>query len=156
VSQRKSIRLPEYDYTDPGAYFITIVTHEREPLFGKIVDGEMWLNELGRIIQEEWIRSRKLRAPWEFNDYVVMPYHFHGIVEIREMDPVVAHSSEGRKALCATTTKNERARPLSSTTFSRFFRGWIQGCMYHTDQYSTKCPWSTPLATQLLRTCYSG
>jgi putative transposase len=90
--RRKSIRLPEYDYSTPGAYFITIVTHQRERLFGEIVDGEMRLNNAGKIIQEEWIRSRKIRAPWEFNDYIVMPDHFHGIVEICEMDTVGAHS----------------------------------------------------------------
>ena len=132
--QRKSIRLTEYDYTDPGAYFITIVTHERQPLYGEIVDGEMRLNDFGEIVQEEWIRSRMIRAPWEFNDYIVMPDHFHGIVEIREMGTVGAHSSEERKALCAPI-KNGRAPPLPSNTFSRFFRGWIQGCMYHKDQY---------------------
>jgi putative transposase len=44
---RRSIRLPGYDYTQPGAYFITIVTHQRMPLFGEIGDGEMRLNEYG-------------------------------------------------------------------------------------------------------------
>lgn len=44
---RRSIRLKEYDYTQPGAYFVTICAHERAPLFGDVVDGEMRLNEMG-------------------------------------------------------------------------------------------------------------
>jgi hypothetical protein len=49
---RRSIRLKGYDYTQPGAYFVTLVTHDRECLFGEIVDGEMRLNEAGRMA--EW------------------------------------------------------------------------------------------------------
>ena len=42
---RRSIRLPGYDYTRPGAYFVTIVTWQRQRLFGEVVDGEMRLND---------------------------------------------------------------------------------------------------------------
>ena len=54
--RRKSIRLKGYDYAQPGVYFITCVTQDREELFGKIVDGEMQLNEAGRMI-EKWCRE---------------------------------------------------------------------------------------------------
>jgi len=49
---RRSIRLPGYDYTQPGAYFVTIVTHVRTPLFGESVDGEMRLNDAGRVAKQ--------------------------------------------------------------------------------------------------------
>ena len=45
----ESIRLPGYDYSQPGGYFITIVTHNRQCLFGEIVNGEMRLNEYGEL-----------------------------------------------------------------------------------------------------------
>ena len=48
---RRSIRLKGYDYSQPGAYFITICTQGRECLFGEIVDGEMVLNDAGRMVQ---------------------------------------------------------------------------------------------------------
>ena len=54
---RRSIRLPGYDYTAAGAYFITICTQGRECLFGQIVDGEMQLNALGEIVREEWKKN---------------------------------------------------------------------------------------------------
>ena len=51
---RRSIRLKGYDYSQPGAYFVTIVTWQREMLFGEIVDGKMVLNEMGKIVQKWW------------------------------------------------------------------------------------------------------
>jgi hypothetical protein len=48
---RRSIRLPDYDYAQPGAYYITIVTFQRATLFGKILNQEMQLNDLGKIAE---------------------------------------------------------------------------------------------------------
>ena len=48
---RRSIRLKGYDYAQAGAYFVTIVTHDRECLFGDVVDGNMVLSERGKIVQ---------------------------------------------------------------------------------------------------------
>ncbi len=83
---RHSIRLQGYDYSRAGAYFVTLCAHERECLFGEIVSGEMRLNDFGRIVMAEWIRSSELRAEVETGEYVVMPNHFHGIVIIRDID----------------------------------------------------------------------
>ena len=81
---RRSIRLPGYDYSRAGAYFVTICAHEQECLFGDIVEGEMRLNYFGRIVMAEWIRAGELRAEVKTGEYVVMPNHFHGIVMITE------------------------------------------------------------------------
>ena len=51
---RRSIRLPEYDYSQAGAYYVTIVAWHRECLFGEVVNREMVLNEVGKIVQWEW------------------------------------------------------------------------------------------------------
>jgi REP element-mobilizing transposase RayT len=79
---RRSIRLPGYDYSAAGAYFITICTHDRECLFGQIVNGEMRLNALGEIVRAEWEKSAIIRAGIELGPYVIMPNHFHGVVVI--------------------------------------------------------------------------
>ena len=50
---RRSIRLKNYDYASPGAYFVTIVTHRRQCLFGNDMDGQMRLNEFGEIVRDE-------------------------------------------------------------------------------------------------------
>ncbi len=86
--RRKSIRLKEYDYTQPGAYFVTICTYRRAHLFGQVVDGEMRLNAFGKIVWEEWFRTAQVRPYVELfeNEFVVMPNHIHGIIWIVEHD----------------------------------------------------------------------
>jgi REP element-mobilizing transposase RayT len=82
VHHRRSIRLKEYDYTQNGAYFVTIVTYQRKPLFGEIVDGVMKLNEWGEIARREWFKTAELRPYVELyeDEFVVMPNHTHGII----------------------------------------------------------------------------
>lgn len=86
IHRRRSIRLRGYDYGKPGAFFITICTKNRDHLFGEIVDGKMFENALGLIVQEEWIQSAEIRTNIELGEFVVMPDHFHGIVTINS-DP---------------------------------------------------------------------
>jgi REP element-mobilizing transposase RayT len=77
---RRSIRLPDYDYSQPGAYFVTIVTWHRECLFGEVVGGEMKLNKIGEIVRWEWLELPKRLGFIELGAFVVMPNHFHGIL----------------------------------------------------------------------------
>jgi REP element-mobilizing transposase RayT len=84
------MRLSGYDYASDGAYFITIVTHDREALFGSVVDGEMVLNDFGRIVESTWYDLVNHNANIGLDDFVVMPNHIHGIIVIFE--PVGAGS----------------------------------------------------------------
>ncbi len=77
---RRSIRLKGYDYSQAGAYFVTIVAWQRERSFGEIVNGEMILNEFGRIVREEWERTTTVRSNVELEAYVITPNHLHGIL----------------------------------------------------------------------------
>ncbi len=81
---RRSIRLQGYDYTQPGAYFVTIVTHHRTHLFGAVVDGNMQLNDWGDIVRDEWFKTAQIRPYVQLRDdeFVVMPNHIHGIIWI--------------------------------------------------------------------------
>lgn len=79
---RRSIRLQGYDYTQPGAYFITIVTQDRECLFGEVADGEMRLNEAGRVVEQCWLAIPDHFPRAALDAFVVMPNHIHGIVWI--------------------------------------------------------------------------
>src|SRR5215213_2385048 len=83
IHHRHSIRLPDYDYSRPGAYFITLVTRGRERLFGKIKEGEMQLSNAGQIVRDVW-NSLPARYPQiELGTAQVMPDHFHGILNIQ-------------------------------------------------------------------------
>lgn len=82
LPNRQSIRLKGYDYSKEGLYFITLVCQNRLPLFGKIENGVMLLNDAGKMIELEWLKL-KIRFPnIELHEFVVMPDHFHCIVEI--------------------------------------------------------------------------
>jgi len=81
---RRSIRLPGYDYSRAGAYFITICTQNRECLFGNIVDGVMVINEYGMVVQKCWLETEYIRPGVKLDEYVVMPNHFHGIIVITD------------------------------------------------------------------------
>ena len=79
---RRSIRLKNYDYTQAGAYYITIVTYQRDPLFGRIVNEEMQLSDHGRIADECWRAIPEHFPNRELDAYVIMPNHIHGILVI--------------------------------------------------------------------------
>src|SRR5437870_5143153 len=90
---RRSIRLKGFDYTQAGAYYITLVTHRREYLFGDIVSGEMRLNDFGRVVRDEWLNTARVRANVELDAFVVMPNHVHGILVIED------HADDGVGAI---------------------------------------------------------
>lgn len=79
---RRSIRLKGYDYSQPGAYFITITTQDRASLFGEVVDGEIRLNAAGRMVSDEWNALPDRFPNVELDEFVVMPNHIHGIIVI--------------------------------------------------------------------------
>jgi len=83
---RRSVRLKEFDYSQPGAYFITIVTINRESLFGTIKGDQVNLSDLGRIVESEWQRLEKRFRTIQLGVWVVMPNHFHGIIIISETE----------------------------------------------------------------------
>ncbi len=84
IHHRRSIRLKGYDYSQAGAYFVTIVTWQREMLFGDIVNGEMVLNDFGKIVFEKWQWLETQYEYVELGTWVIMPNHFHGILVIHD------------------------------------------------------------------------
>lgn len=82
LPNRQTIRLQTYDYSSEGAYFITIVTQDKISLFGKIEDGKMILNQLGRIVFEEWKNSVQIRPNISLGEFIIMPDHLHMILHI--------------------------------------------------------------------------
>ena len=82
LPNRRSIRLKNYDYSQKGSYFITIVTQNRKHLFGKIEDGKMILSSVGRIVEEEWLNTIQIRPNVTLGEFIIMPDHMHMIVTI--------------------------------------------------------------------------
>ncbi len=81
---RKTIRLKEFDYSQPGAYFVTVVTHGRLCLFGEIQDCEMHLNQFGQIVRRAWLDLPKHYKQVESGAFCIMPNHVHGIIILND------------------------------------------------------------------------
>jgi REP element-mobilizing transposase RayT len=80
AGNRRSIRLPEYDYRSAGAYFVTVCAFERQELFGEVVDDRVVLNVFGMLLVRIWARTLSGGQSPEPHDFVVMPNHVHGVV----------------------------------------------------------------------------
>lgn len=86
VHHRRSIRLKGYDYSQPGAYFVTTVAWGREMVFGEVLKGEMRLNRYGYVVRNAWFDLPHLCGNLELGAFVVMPNHVHGIIILTEGD----------------------------------------------------------------------
>jgi REP element-mobilizing transposase RayT len=81
---RRSIRLKNHNYSQPGYYFLTICTYQRQSWFGEIKNDRMYLNQIGKIVAEEWLNTPKIRSNFLLDEWVILPNHLHGIVIINE------------------------------------------------------------------------
>ena len=86
LQNRKSIRLQNHDYSSVGLYFITITTKGRLPLFGKIVDSMMQINDAGITAKECWLKIPDHFPNAFLHEFVIMPDHIHGIIELTQKD----------------------------------------------------------------------
>ncbi len=82
--QKHSIRLPGYDYSQPDAYYVTIVARHRECLLGEVVNEEMSLSEFGMLLLKNGNGVETQYDYVELGAWVVMPNHFHGILVFHE------------------------------------------------------------------------
>jgi REP element-mobilizing transposase RayT len=136
----ESTRLKNWDYSKPGAYFITICTAKMKNFFGEIeVDDKLYsvdeikkimkLNVYGKIVEKEWLQTEKIRNNVILDEFIVMPNHFHGIIMLtndcvettrRVVSPnTVPHPLE--------TNKHETTHRVVSTTLKSNSLGSIIG-----------------------------
>lgn len=117
---QRSTRLKAYDYSNPNWYYVTICTYDRKHLFGEVKNSKMILNEYGKIVEEEWLKTKKLRKNIDLDYYIIMPNHFHGILIIECRDT----------ACCVPTKANENRRfremqPGSLSVIMRSFKSAV-------------------------------
>lgn len=85
---RKSTRLPDYDYSQHGVYFVTICIQGRRCLFGEIIDGDMQINELGETASRYWKKIETLHPFFRLGEFIIMPNHIHGIIFIENEEKI--------------------------------------------------------------------
>ncbi|MDW8848675.1 transposase [Flavobacterium sp. MMLR14_040] len=83
-----SNRLQNWDYSNQAVYFITITTEDRKCIFGSVVDDKMILNNVGQIVENELLKSIKIRKDWFFHNWIVMPNHIHLLIEIQNENEI--------------------------------------------------------------------
>ncbi|MDY7015580.1 MAG: transposase [Cyanobacteriota bacterium] len=91
---RRSIRLPEYNYRQPGAYFITICTYKKQCWLGDVVKGTMHCNHLGYIVSMFWQDLSRRFSHITIDVFVVMPNHIHGILILTDKELYVSQKEQ--------------------------------------------------------------
>ena len=107
VHRRRSIRLRDFDYRTDGAYFVTICTQHRVPLFGMVQDDKMQLNGAGLMLVSQWQTLPQRFQGIRLDAFVVMPNHIHGIVVLTD---------GGARPSARATTRDGGARPSARAT----------------------------------------
>ncbi len=118
---RQSIRLSEYDYSQPSVYFVTICTQRRKYLFGDVLDGMMAINKYGFIVHECWHGIPKHFRNVELDAFVIMPNHLHGILFL----------ADRRGTACRAPTKEKFGKPVATSlpTIIRSFKSAATKCL---------------------------
>jgi len=114
---RRSIRLPDYDYSQSGAYFVTVCTQQRETLFGAVGGDVMRLNEYGEIVAAVWHDLPQHYAHIALDAFVVMPNHVHGIVIFEDPSERRGEVASPRNADIANL--GAATAPLRATTLGQ-------------------------------------
>lgn len=143
---RKTIRIPRYDYSQPGYYLVTVCTKDREECFGNFENEQIKLSNIG-IIAEQCVRD----IPNHFNnaeldEFVVMPNHLHAIIVLRD--------SDGRGAINRAPTKGGFAgnnNPMGKHSLGEVIR-WYKGrCAFEIHKINSVFSWQPDYYEHIIR-----
>jgi putative transposase len=117
--KRRSIRLPEYDYSKAGSYFITICTFEKGLFFGKIIDGKIVLSSIGEMARNYIEEIPKHFENVFIDEFVIMPNHIHFIITIVGVQNFEPLRNEYQKIIAKSIGAIIRAYKASVTIWCR-------------------------------------
>ncbi|MBI5570546.1 MAG: transposase [Desulfomonile tiedjei] len=125
---RRTIRLKGYDYSRPGAYFVTICTVHKQSIFGRVASGDMMLNALGHMVRKTWKQIPVHCSGTSLDEFVVMPNHLHGIIILEG-----AHVLSGADSLtrAASLQEDGQARGPAPTAT-------LPGVIHHFKSFTTR------------------
>jgi putative transposase len=119
IHHRRSIRLKGYDYSQPGAYFVTVCACNMECLFGKIANGGMILNEYGEIVMKYWDTIPGHFLHVETDEFIVMPNHMHGIVFVKNCRGEVSSPFSSDSDTIKSIKQGGETPPLRKNTLGK-------------------------------------
>jgi putative transposase len=128
--QTESNRLKNWDYSSEAIYFITLVAQNRECIFGVIDDNKMILNDNGKIIETELLKSITIRERWFFHNWVIMPNHIHLLIEIKKDNSISSVETHDVETHCSASLQLESEsksfklsrKPNSISSFVAIFK----------------------------------
>ncbi len=122
--RKNTLRFEGYNYSNSGAYFITICSYKKENIFGDIENGLMHLNNIGKIIQDCWYQITENNNNVKLDDFVIMPNHIHGIIRIvgaiHESPEENINARRNNGVIRELPLRNERRTMLLSKIIGRF------------------------------------
>ena len=116
----ESTRLKEWNYSTPWWYYVTINTKDHISCLGDVVKGKMILGELGKIAEDEWLKTKELRANVDLDYFVIMPNHVHGIIILTDYCKDVARNVSTENSFSRISPK-----PGSLATIIRSFKSSV-------------------------------
>ena len=116
IHNRRSIRLQEFDYTQPAAYFITICTYQRENSLGNIEQNQMRLNKFGKIVADHWQHLPGFFSNVKLDEWVIMPNHIHGIILLHSQKNLISGPSPTKKPAVKSGSINAIIQNFKSTS----------------------------------------
>jgi REP element-mobilizing transposase RayT len=143
-----SARLRNWDYGNSAAYFITICTKNREHYFGNIINAEMQLSEIGKIVKSEWLKTFKMRPDMNLimDEYIIMPNHFHAIIIIGNNK---YNSDTNTNPDTINTTKNKFGP--QSKNLASVIRGFKIGVTKNARQINPGFAWQSRYHDHIIR-----
>lgn len=166
-----SARLQNWDYGANGAYFITICTDKMRHYFGEVIEGEMQLNDLGKLAHELWQEITNQFPYIELGNFIIMPNHMHGILIINKSTPVqtrfIASPNSDKRTDKKTEEKNDQKtdnktdqkkggltadkNPMLNENISRIIR-WYKGrCSFEMRKIHADFSWHSRFYDHIIK-----
>ena len=146
----ESTRLKRWDYSSPGAYFITIVTKNRACYFGNVEDGDMYLNELGEIAKQCFKKIPKHFPFISLDAFVIMPNHVHGIIIIDDVEAQNLASLVKAQNLAPLPSPKNQFGPQSKNLAS-IIRGYKIGVTNYANKNNIPFQWQSLYYDHIIR-----
>ena len=153
----QTFRLKNWDYSSEALYFITICTQDREKFFGEIRFGKMHLSDIGQLAEKFWFEIPNQFDFIQLDEFIVMPDHIHGILEIVKSDDRNVFDCRG--AINRTPTIENQINggfagiknPMFHDNISRVIR-WYKGrCSFEIRKIESEFKWQSLFHDHIIR-----
>ncbi len=133
IYHRRSIRLVGFDYTKPGAYFVTVCIRQRECLLGKCQDNQVQLSRYGEVVKFNWLNLTNVYPHVALDAFIIMPNHIHGIIILKDCPENKLETKEKQTGLSEVICSLKRfsARRINQLHNIKGISVWQRGYYEH-------------------------